>query len=104
MVRDYVFVEDLVRMILLMVDGPTQHRLYNLGSGEGQSISEVLASLRRVTGVDFAVDVRPTPSTFVDKVVLDTSRLIDELGPQQFTQLDAGVAATWQEILENTNV
>ncbi|MCP2031669.1 UDP-glucose 4-epimerase [Okibacterium sp. HSC-33S16] len=103
MIRDYVFVEDLVRMILPMVETPTRHRLYNLGSGEGQTVSEILESLRRVTGVDFDVDVRPKPSTFVDKVVLDTSRLTNEFGHRQLTRLDAGVDATWREILEGAH-
>ncbi|SFO04630.1 NAD-dependent epimerase/dehydratase family protein [Mycetocola miduiensis] len=101
MVRDYVFVEDLVHMIVPMVERDTRHRLYNLGSGGGQSIADILESLRRVTGVSFAVEVRATPSTFVDKVVLDTSRMTEEFGTPELTRLDEGVAATWSEILEN---
>jgi UDP-glucose 4-epimerase len=100
MVRDYVFVKDLVRMIVSIVGEATRHRLYNLGSGSGLSVREVLDSLRRVTEVEFDVEMRPKPPTFVDNVVLDTSRFAEEFGEPQLTALDDGVAETWKEILE----
>ncbi|MFU8945616.1 NAD-dependent epimerase/dehydratase family protein [Mycetocola zhadangensis] len=104
MVRDYVFVSDLVRMIVSLVGQDTKHNLYNLGSGTGHSVAEVLAALRRVTGVEFDVDVRPKPSTFVDNVVLDTTRFTNEFGRPTLTSLDDGVAQTWKEINGGTIV
>jgi len=99
MVRDYVYVEDLVRMILPVVATTPEHSTYNLGSGIGFSVSEVFASLRRVTGVDFAIERLPQPKTFVDRVVLDVSRYEGEFGrPQSPTSLDDGVSALWAEL------
>lgn len=102
MVRDYVYVEDLVRMILPIVDQVPQHQTYNLGSGAGTSVSEVFDSLRRMTGVDFAIDRRPQPKTFVDRVVLDIGRYRAEFGEQEFTSLDGGVRALWAEMSTGT--
>ncbi|MGG7509596.1 NAD-dependent epimerase/dehydratase family protein [Plantibacter sp. YIM 135249] len=98
MVRDYVYVEDLVRMIIPFVGRETEHSLYNLGSGLGESITEVFESLRRVTGVDFDIELRETPATFVDRVVLDTARYTGEFGKTGLTSLDDGVAATYADI------
>lgn len=99
MVRDYIYVEDLVRMILPLVDGPTRHRLYNIGSGHGSTVGEILSTLREVTGIDFAVEVRPTPPTFVQRVVLDTARYNDEFGPLEHPLgLHAGIERTYEEI------
>jgi UDP-glucose 4-epimerase len=100
MVRDYIYVNDVVRMITRMVDRPHRHDVYNLGSGRGLSVSEVLASLRRVTGVDFDELVRPVPVTFVDRVVLDIGRYTTEFGRPTFESLDDGVRATWNGILQ----
>jgi UDP-glucose 4-epimerase len=102
MVRDYVYVEDLVDMIVPMTDRATAHDLYNLGSGTGHTVAEVLHSLRRVTGIDFAVEERPTPPTFVDKVVLDTSRYRREFGSRPLTSLDDGIRKTFEEMKEET--
>ncbi|MBD8533858.1 NAD-dependent epimerase/dehydratase family protein [Plantibacter sp. CFBP 13570] len=99
MVRDYIYVDDVVRMIAEMAGQNPAHEVYNLGSGGGLSVVEVLASLRRVTGIDFTVTSRPAPKTFVDRVVLDISRYRGEFGEPSFEALDDGVAATWQGIL-----
>jgi UDP-glucose 4-epimerase len=99
MVRDYVFVEDLVRMIGAVVGRDAEHRLYNLGSGIGHSVSEIIDSLRHVTQTDFMVQERATPPTFVDRVVLDTTRFQAEFGAVELTPLDEGVRLTYEEIM-----
>lgn len=99
MVRDYIFVNDVVQMISQMVGRPHEHDVYNLGSGQGFTVTEVLDSLRRVTGVEFAVEDRPVPVTFVDRVVLDIDRYTSEFGRPDFETLDDGVRATWDGIL-----
>ena len=98
MVRDYLYVEDLTRMIASMVGAPREHRVYNLGSGRGHSVTEVLTSLQRVTGVDFAIDERPVPPTFVDRVILDTSRFRAEFGDFHLTGLDEGIGRIFEEM------
>lgn len=98
MVRDYLYVEDLVRMIARMIEAPPIHPTYNLGSGVGHSVNEVLDSLRRVAGRDFGVIEQPVPATFVDRVVLDTSRFRGEFGQFDLTSLDEGVSRTYEEI------
>ncbi|TDW30687.1 NAD-dependent epimerase/dehydratase family protein [Cryobacterium psychrophilum] len=98
MVRDYVYVEDLVRMVIPMVGVETGHDLYNLGSGQGHSVSDIIESLRRVTGLDFDVIERPKPPTFIDRVVLNIERYRSEFGPADLTALDEGVRMTYQEI------
>lgn len=98
MVRDYLYVEDLIGMIVAVVGGQPRHHLYNLGSGIGYSVREVFESLRRVTGVDFTPVVRPTPATFVDRVVLDTRRFAEDFGAVSLTSLDDGVRATLDDM------
>ena len=100
MVRDYVYVEDAVRMIGESVDRGTQQSLYNVGSGTGATLSELLAVIKSVTGIVPKIEVKPVPSTYVSRVVLDTTRFRSEFDYGQFTSIEAGVAATWQKIVE----
>lgn len=99
MVRDYVYVEDLVQMITPFVGVKTEYDLYNLGSGVGYSVNQIFDSLRRVTGSDFAIEQRPIPKTFVDKVVLNTGRFAAEFGTRPQSNLDDGIASTYAEIV-----
>lgn len=98
MVRDYIYVDDLVRMIAGVVEREPGHVVYNVGSGTGHTVNEVLQSLRRVTGVDFDIIEKPKPPTFVDRVVLDTSRYREEFGEISLTALDEGVQQTYLDI------
>ncbi|WP_375387220.1 NAD-dependent epimerase/dehydratase family protein [uncultured Amnibacterium sp.] len=91
MVRDYLYVGDLVEMITRMVGRVHAHTTYNLGSGTGHTVNEVLDTVRRVTGVDFDVVDRPKPATFVDEVVLGIGRYTGEFGAFAFTGLEEGV-------------
>jgi UDP-glucose 4-epimerase len=98
MIRDYIYVEDLVPMIETLASATPQFDTYNLGSGEGHSITEVLEALRRVTDVDFEVRQKAVPPTFVDRAVLDTSRFRAEFGAVGLTELDEGIKRTYEEI------
>lgn len=97
MVRDYVFVDDLVRMVTAMVAG-AEFDLYNIGSGRGHAVSDVIEALRQVTGEDFEIIELPKPSTFIDRVILNTARYRTEFGEIQHTDLIEGIARTWEGI------
>lgn len=59
-IRDYIHVEDLARAHLLALQGAQagEHKIYNLGNGQGFSVREVVEVARKVTGVDIkAVEV-----------------------------------------------
>jgi UDP-glucose 4-epimerase len=51
-IRDYIHVDDLADAHLLALEhaAPGRHAVYNLGSGNGFSVREVLATAREVTG------------------------------------------------------
>jgi UDP-glucose 4-epimerase len=98
MVRDYLYVRDAVHMIGDTVGSASNHDMYNIGSGAGTSVSELLDVARKVTGIDPDIEVKPVPSTFLDRVVLDTSRFSSEFGYDGFVSLERGIADTWQHV------
>jgi UDP-glucose 4-epimerase len=63
-VRDYIHVEDLAQAHLLALESTSgakcgEHRVYNLGNGEGFSVRQVIEAGRRVTGEEIpAVEAR----------------------------------------------
>lgn len=97
-VRDYVHVDDAVRMILATVDRPTEHTIYNIGSGETTSLFQLLDTVARVTKTRPVVEYLPEPSTFVHRSVLDTSRFVGEFGTQHLRTLEEGVSEMWEHI------
>ena len=60
-VRDYVHVQDLARahVAALASTSSVPFRAYNLGTGRGHSVREVIDSVARVTGRDVPAEVAP---------------------------------------------
>lgn len=103
MVRDYIYVEDLVARIIRVVDSTARHSTYNLASGLGYTVNEIFASLERVTGIEPNVVEMAVPPTFVDRVVLNVDRFTEEFGNLDLTDLDTGISNTWRDIRRNNH-
>ncbi|MEM6333041.1 MAG: UDP-glucose 4-epimerase GalE [Planctomycetota bacterium] len=58
-IRDYVHVEDLVdaHVTVLHKMQPGDRRIYNLGTGNGLSVKQIIDAVKQVTGVDFPVEI-----------------------------------------------
>lgn len=98
-IRDYIHIDDLCRAHLLALDklSDKTELIYNLGNGKGYSVRQVIETVKRVSGRDFAVveaDRRPG-----DPAVLtsDATRARDELGWQPLKpNLEQMVQTAWK--------
>ena len=81
-VRDYIHVHDLARAHLMAVEAATggQHKIYNLGNGNGFSNRQVVEAAREVTGTDLPVEVAPRREGDPATLVASSQRARDELG------------------------
>jgi len=82
-VRDYIHVEDLGEAHKLALDGPRgQHRIYNLGNGEGFSVRQVVDACAQVTGRDIPVEESPRRPGDPPTLVASAARIRADLGWQ----------------------
>lgn len=96
MVRDYVYVGDVARLVAKSFEKTSNGSVYNLGSGKGRTINELVDVIKDVTGTHPIIESRPTPSTFVQSVVLDTSKFFTDFGIEnKLIDLKQGVEKTW---------
>lgn len=98
MVRDYIYVKDVAAMVSEVFERPMKQEVYNLGSGQGVSVNELVAHIEKLTEKTIATEHKPAPPTFVQSVVLDTSRFAEEFGIKPNTTLEHGIGATWEYI------
>jgi UDP-glucose 4-epimerase len=94
-VRDFVYVGDVVDAMLAVAGYRGREWLFNVGSGEGRAVRDVVADVCALTGRRWA-DVRHLPGRAVDVPVniLDSSRLMRETGWAPRTAWSDGLAAT----------
>ena len=81
-VRDYIHIEDLASAHLLALDGarPGEHRIFNLGNGNGFSVREVIDAARAVTGLEIPVREAPRRPGDPPMLVAASGRIRAELG------------------------
>ncbi len=96
-VRDYIHVTDLADAHLraLAACQPGRHRVYNLGSGEGFSVRQVIDVCADVTGAAIGTDVAPRRPGDPATLVASSERIRAELGWQPDRDLRAMAADAW---------
>lgn len=93
-VRDYVFVEDVATALADALLGEPRRSLYNVGTGIGSSVRDVVAAMAAALGVrELAADV-PQPSGTGAVLVLRNDRIREDLGWRPRHGLREGVAET----------
>ncbi|MEV0617288.1 UDP-glucose 4-epimerase GalE [Nonomuraea sp. NPDC050404] len=80
-VRDYIHVSDLARAHLLALEAatPGEHRIYNLGSGTGFSVQEVISVCREVTGHEIPAVVEERRAGDPSVLVASSAKIQREL-------------------------
>jgi len=99
-VRDYLYVTDAVQGILAAHHHRGGGGLYNIGSGEGTSLADLIEAIRQVTGRKVQVLHRPARAFDVPANVLDVSRAARELGWRPEVSLEEGLRRTWEWLEE----
>jgi UDP-glucose 4-epimerase len=81
-VRDYIHIEDLSAAHLLALEGAraSEHRIFNLGNGNGFSVLEVINAAREVTGAEIKVREAPRRPGDPPMLVAASHRIREQLG------------------------
>ncbi len=99
-VRDYIHVDDLaeahVRALEYLTSGGSS-RIFNCGYGHGFSVKEVIAEVKKVTGIDFPVRHVGRRSGDPPSLIADSSKLRKELGwTPKYDDLEYIVKTAWE--------
>ena len=103
-IRDYVHVRDLVEAHAAVLDAlePGDTRRYNIGTGRGLSVDEIITSVRRVTGKGFAVRDGDRRAGDPPELVADPSAIADEIGWRaRYTDTDETIRHAWEWFTQN---
>ena len=101
-VRDYIHVVDLakahVAALQRLVDGKNDENfeVFNLGTGTGSSVLEVIQSFERVSGEKLNYTVAPRRSGDVIQAYADTQKANDVLGWKAQSTLDDAMKSAWE--------
>ena len=98
-VRDYVHVHDLADAHLAAINylntDTREFNTFNVGTGKGSSVFEVLEEIKKVSGIDFKIDVQPRRAGDPPALAADVSRIKQALGWTAKHNLHDIVLSAW---------
>jgi UDP-glucose 4-epimerase len=95
-IRDYIHILDLARAHILALKAPAS-AVYNLGTGGGTSVREVIESCRKITGHEIPVVEKPRRPGDPARLIAASEKIQRELGWQpKFQRIDAIIESAWK--------
>lgn len=101
-IRDYIHVVDLAQAHVValnrMIGGrqKSTFEVFNLGTGNGYTVLEVIAAFERATGQKLNYQIVGRRSGDIEKVWADTSLANSELGWKAQREIDEMMASAWK--------
>ena len=95
-IRDYIHIVDLARAHILALNA-TRGAFYNLGTGGGASVRDVIDSCRKITGRNIDIVEKPRRPGDPPRLIASSEKIKRELGWQpQVQSLDAIIESAWK--------
>ncbi len=94
-VRDYIFIEDVARAIMSLIGSSLKEGTFNVGTGQGISLRELIQAVERVAGKKLKVEEQPLRDSDPGYNVLDCTLLGKATGWQPEIGLEQGLRMTW---------
>ena len=102
-VRDFLYVKDVVKGALLVLEKGESMRPYNLGYGSTITIGEIVDTILKVTGKNPKVEWDNSKPTTIPFRACSTDRISKELGFQPQYTFEEGIEETVKWYKENYN-
>ena len=100
-IRDYIHILDLAQAHMLALNAP-QSAKYNLGTGGGTSVREIIATCEKVTGKKIAVIEKPRRPGDPPRLIAGSEKVRAELGwKPQFQDVEKIIASAWAWHVKN---
>jgi UDP-glucose 4-epimerase len=100
-VRDYFYIKDGAKAVYLSLKQNSKFRTFNISSGKGLSINEILKKFKKILGLKFRVVYKEARKFDVLANVLDNRRAVRYLRWKPVTDFSDALKLTWNYIIEN---
>jgi UDP-glucose 4-epimerase len=100
MVRDYIYIDDFVNMVCATFDKKTRHNVYNIGSGNGITVNELVRTIESNHHTKFKKVFADLSPAIVQRNVLNIDRFVKEFNITPKIDLKEGMERTWEYVRE----
>ena len=104
-VRDYIYVTDVVSALLRLAEADTKSRVFNVGSGCGTSVLDIIQIVEETLMRKSKINFLPERPMDVDKNILDITAIYKETGWTPQVTIKEGISRSaewWRKGIGNT--
>ena len=96
-IRDYIYIDDLSKMIYELISKDIENEVINIGSGIGYSINDIISYLKNIAGDKLIIKYETSRSVDVTNVILDITKL-ESLIKTNYTPLEEGIRIFYNDV------
>tara|TARA_R110002049_G_scaffold305728_1_gene503104 strand:- start:965 stop:1906 length:942 start_codon:yes stop_codon:yes gene_type:complete len=100
-IRDFIHIDDFVRACMVVMDKVDSYDIFNIGSGVGKSVNDILFTCMELEGYDTDVTYNSDKPSMIPIRLLDVSKAKDKLGFETEISLREGLKKTIKWYKEN---
>lgn len=94
--RDYIYIGDAVNALVKSLEVKTDERIFNLGSGKGHTLNDIVRTAEKISGRKAEVKYLEKRKIDVPVSVLDNTLISKTLGWKPVTGFEEGIAKTYE--------
>jgi UDP-glucuronate 4-epimerase len=96
MMRDFTYVDDIVKGVLAVADGPPSgdgapHMVYNIGNNRSEPLMRFIGLIEKAAGRKAEIDFQPMQPGDVPATYADISAIQNDFGFEPSTTIDEGI-------------
>lgn len=95
-IRDYIYIDDLCKALFFLIKKNKWNNVYNIGSGKGTSVNEILEIIKKITGINFHINYTQSRKIDIATNILDTSKLKRDINWENLINLEEGIKIMWE--------
>jgi len=99
-VRDYIYIDDAIDATIALFDKKIVDKIYNVGSGKGVSINQLIDIMATITDRDVTPIYQNDNRNYIKKVILDIKKVQSHTGWYPKVDLAQGIGITWDWLVK----
>ena len=102
-IRDYIHIQDLSKAITSLIESNVENQVFNIGSGLGHSVNEIIEMIHEVTGKNTGTEFKPSRPVDIPVNILSIDKITSATQWQPSIKLKDGIALLWNEMRLNAH-
>lgn len=95
-VRDYVYIDDVISLLISILDKPFVSDVFNVGAGYGVTTKQIIDLLISISGENPAIKYIPKFQNDVNNFILDISKIKEVFGWVPRISIESGIRKCWE--------